>query len=354
MSRAFLTISLISLLTLASVACGGSQADLEPDQAASGLLEPAAGSTELGLDAVGTPPAPATAGGTVATVNGIGISTTSLDEAIDAFLLAQRIPSPPPPDRAATIRSLVLDALIGRELIFQLSAKEGIEPTLGEIEEVFNQTRAEFPDDETWQNQLAQRGTTDAELRALVKRNLAIDKLIQDRVVAKIEIGEEEIRQYYDQNPQEMQRPEEVRTSHILVKVPPGAGEDDKAPVRARAAELLAKVRAGQDFATLARENSEDTGSAVNGGDLGFIRRGTTVPSFEAAAFALAVNTISDVVESDFGYHIIKVTDRHEAGSIPFEEVSEPLKRFLVQRKARDDMQTFVKILRDQAQVEVF
>jgi peptidyl-prolyl cis-trans isomerase C len=66
------------------------------------------------------------------------------------------------------------------------------------------------------------------------------------------------------------------------------------------------------------------------------------------------VNTVSDVVESDFGYHIIKVTDRHEAGSIPFEEVSEPLKRFLVQRKARDDMQTFVKILRDQAQVEVF
>ena len=156
---------------------------------------------------------------------------------------------------------------------------------------------------------------------------------------ADVEPKDGEIAEYYELNKDErFASPEQVHARHILVKAAPSASEDAKAKARKKAEDLLAKVRDGGDFAALAKKNSEDT-SAASGGDLGFFPRGTMTPPFEEAAFALEPGQISDVVQTPFGFHIIKVEERREAGPKPLDavraEVVEALKNEGARRVAR-------------------
>jgi peptidyl-prolyl cis-trans isomerase D len=133
--------------------------------------------------------------------------------------------------------------------------------------------------------------------------------LSADALVAAEKIGADEIKAYYDSNITKYGEPEQRRASHILISIKSGAGDTEKARARERAAQLLAQLRKSPEgFAELAKKNSEDPGSAAQGGDLGFFARGMMVRPFEDAAFRLKLNQISDLVESDFGFHIIKLT----------------------------------------------
>jgi peptidyl-prolyl cis-trans isomerase D len=126
----------------------------------------------------------------------------------------------------------------------------------------------------------------------------------------------EQVERFYeDHKSDRFTKPEEVRARHILVRIAPGATDADRADARKRADELLARVKAGEDFATLAKEHSDDPGSAARGGDLGAFSRGRMDPAFEQAAFALEVGAVSEVVETPFGLHIIKV-EAHDPGGV--------------------------------------
>jgi peptidyl-prolyl cis-trans isomerase D len=136
--------------------------------------------------------------------------------------------------------------------------------------------------------------------------------------VSQVEVKDGEVAEQYElQKDDHFTEPEQVRARHILVKVASGAADDQKAKARQKATDLLAKVKAGGDFAGLAKQSSEDTASALKGGDLGFFPRGQMAPEFEAAAFALEPGGLSDVVESPFGFHIIKVEEKRAAGTKP-------------------------------------
>ena len=133
--------------------------------------------------------------------------------------------------------------------------------------------------------------------------------LSADALLAAEKIGADEIKAYYDSNISKYGDPEQRRASHILISIKSGAGDPEKAKARERAAQLLAQLRKSPEvFAELAKKNSEDPGSAAQGGDLGFFARGMMVRPFEDAAFRLKLNQISDLVESDFGFHIIRLT----------------------------------------------
>ena len=133
--------------------------------------------------------------------------------------------------------------------------------------------------------------------------------LSADVLVASEKIGADEIKAYYDSNSAKYGEPEQRRASHILISIKSGAGDPEKAKARERAAQLLAQLRKSPErFGEFAKKNSEDPGSAAQGGDLGFFARGMMVRPFEDAAFRLKLNQISDLVESDFGFHIIKLT----------------------------------------------
>jgi peptidyl-prolyl cis-trans isomerase D len=175
--------------------------------------------------------------------------------------------------------------------------------------------------------------------------------MLERRVVAeRIEISDQEVRASYDANQASYSHPEQRRASHILIRVAPDANDQDRATMRAVAEALLARVNAGEDFAELARANSQDPGSAERGGDLDFFGRGQMVPPFEEAAFNTPVGQVAPLVESDFGYHIIKVTDAREAGVTPLEEVADQIRRTLRLRRAQEEVVSETQRIRAELQ----
>jgi peptidyl-prolyl cis-trans isomerase D len=142
-----------------------------------------------------------------------------------------------------------------------------------------------------------------------------------DQLRERVTVPEEEIQAFYEANRAQYSAPEEIRASHILFNF----DEDDPAEIRARAESVLAEARAGADFAALAREHSQDEGSAALGGDLDYFGRGRMVPEFEQAAFALEIGQISDLVESPFGFHIILLTDRRPESTQTLDEVRDEI-----------------------------
>jgi parvulin-like peptidyl-prolyl isomerase len=140
-----------------------------------------------------------------------------------------------------------------------------------------------------------------------------------------------------------------VRASHILLKT---EGKDDAA-VKKQAEDLLAQIKKGASFEELAKKNSQDEGSAAKGGDLDFFNKGQMVPEFDKVAFELQPGQMSDLVKSQFGYHIIKVTEQRAASTVPFEQVSGRIKEFLTQQQKQQKVEAFVNSLKQKAKIEV-
>lgn len=155
-----------------------------------------------------------------------------------------------------------------------------------------------------------------------------------EKFAGQAPVSDAEVKTYYDEHAAEYEKPEEVHARHILFRLAPEPTADEKAKVRTRAEEVLAKLKAGADFATLAKQYSEDA-SAAQGGDLGTFGRGKMVPPFEAAAFTLAPGQISDLVESEFGFHIIKVEGKEAARTQTLDEVRPQIVAKVTQEKTR-------------------
>lgn len=141
------------------------------------------------------------------------------------------------------------------------------------------------------------------------------------------------VREFYDQHPERYKQPERVRARHLLLRVPPDASEEQLAGVRARADAALARIQAGEDFAAVAGELSEDPGSKAQGGDLGFFARGQMVPAFEEVAFALEPGKTSEVVKTDFGFHVIRVEERKAAEERSFDDAAREIAEELVREE---------------------
>jgi peptidyl-prolyl cis-trans isomerase D len=156
-------------------------------------------------------------------------------------------------------------------------------------------------------------------------------------LMAKADVKPEDVKKYYDEHQAEFSTPEQRQASHILLTVAATAPQAEQDAVKAKASELLKEVRKNPtQFAELAKKNSQDPGSAANGGDLGLFGRGMMVKSFDEAVFALKPGEISDLVKSDFGYHIIKLAAIKPAQVVPFNEVSAGILSKLREQKAAD------------------
>ncbi|MBI3046712.1 MAG: peptidyl-prolyl cis-trans isomerase [Acidobacteria bacterium] len=173
-----------------------------------------------------------------------------------------------------------------------------------------------------------------AEYRVGEQRKVRLLLLDRDQARAKVIIPVTEAQRYYNNNIALYQTPEQIRASHILLNV---AGQDEAA-VRKQAEAILQQVKGGGDFAALARKFSEDEGTRENGGDLDYFGRGRMVPEFEQAAFALEPGQVSDVVRTQFGFHVIKVVDKKPAVTRPFEEVRAQIEEQLKMQRADEQL----------------
>ncbi|OCL26331.1 peptidylprolyl isomerase [Orenia metallireducens] len=179
------------------------------------------------------------------------------------------------------------------------------------------------------------------------KDEVLIQKL-QQQVVDDVVITEEEIEAYYEKNKSKFKRPAQIKARHILIKTDKKSDEEAKD----KAQKVLNKLKDGADFAKLAKEYSEGP-SAKNGGDLGYFRKGQMVPEFEQAAFDLEVGELSELVKTEFGYHIIKVENRKEAGTISLEEAKGKIKNVLTQQAQQNKWNSFMKGLKEEAKIDI-
>ena len=226
--------------------------------------------------------------------------------------------------------SAAVESLITKKVIEQEADKRDVKVKDSEINEKVDAYKESYGGEEALISALEASGLTLDDLKEDLEVNIKIEKLMQE----DIEISEDEVKAYYEENKANYDQPEQVEVSHILVE------DKDEAN------DLLKKIKAGKDFAKLAKENSTDPGSAENGGELGYISKGEMVEEFEKAAFALKDNEVSDVVKSQYGYHIIKKTGHKEAKESTYEEFKEDAKEAALSEKIASESETWLEELK--------
>jgi peptidyl-prolyl cis-trans isomerase C len=192
------------------------------------------------------------------------------------------------------------------------------------------------------------------DVKSRIRRGLTYQKLMGTQWAGKINVTEDDAKKFYSENKSKFENPEQVKASHILIKPrtsdPNADPNQAKTAAKAKAEDLLKQIKAGADFAELARANS-DCPSSKQGGDLGFFGKGQMVPAFEEAAFVLKPGQVSDVVETEFGYHIIKITDHKDPNVTPFEQEKDNIIKLLTQTKQADFAEEYIKSLKANAKI---
>ena len=306
----------------------------------------------------------------VAKGKGVSVSRSELDEELIRIKSLMAAQGRALPEDAPAVERQVLDDLISRQLLLSKSteadkskAKAQFEASLQKFKTAGKLTDEEFNQRLSQQLRIQDLTRQQWEQQSIERAMLPI--VLQREL--KIDITTDEARKFYDENPAKFEQPEMVRAAHILISTrstDPAAAlsggrpkttelsDDQKAAKKKLAEDLLKRARAGEDFAKLAKEYSEDPGSKENGGEYTF-PRGQMMPEFEAAAFSLNTNQISDIVATTYGYHIIKLYEKIPAKKIDFDKEASDIKDYLAQREIQKQFPTYVQGLRKDAGVQI-
>jgi parvulin-like peptidyl-prolyl isomerase len=286
-----------------------------------------------------------------ARVNGAIIHRDAVRAVVQALAEAQD--TPPDGKQIERLTRDALDSLIAFELLYQESQKRGVAVTDADVDADVSRTKARFANADAYDSALQQRGLSAEDVRRDTRKTLAVNALLEQTAWRDITIPPEKVRRFYDENREQFRHPAEIRASHILIRADREASTLQRAQAQQQAEAVLAQLKAGADFAELARQRSQDPGTAGKGGDLGFFSRGAMEPTFEEAAFALNVGEISGVVTTPYGFHLIKVTDKRPAGYAPLAEVQADISAMLRDEEKRKRQDQLVAQLKQQATVDV-
>jgi len=289
---------------------------------------------------------------TVAMVEGTPITREMLDRGVEqrrAQMAAQG--QQIGPNQVSELEKRVLEELITGEILYLESVKKGITVTDTEVNDQWTRFKSQFPDKETFDRELKTRGLSESIIKEQMRRRMQVQKYVTSEFIPKISVPDTEIRAFYDENKQLFQEPETVKASHILIKVDTDAKEEADAEAFKRIQVLKKKLDAGEDFAALAKAESEGP-SSVRGGSLGYFRRGQMVKPFENKAFSLKKGEISDPVRTRFGYHLILVEDKKPAGTIPYEESKDRIRQVLTQQKLQQTVLAHIESAKETAKIE--
>lgn len=294
----------------------------------------------------------------VAKGKGVEVKRSQLDSAMISFKASaaargQRIS----PDQLRQIEQQVLQHLIQIQLLLGKATDADKAKGKETAEKRFDLILKRAGSEETLNRQLKAVGMTDTGLRAKMSEE-AVAEAALDREL-KVTVSDDEVKKFYDENPARFEEPEMVRASHIVLgTLDPATGqplpEEKKAAKRKQLEDLLKRARAGEDFAKLAGEFSEDPRAKETGGELTFPRGNPSVPpEFESAAFSLNTNQVSDIITTQFGYHIIKLDEKIPAHKIELAKVSDDLKEGLKRREMEKLAPDYMAKLKQENNVEI-
>lgn len=286
----------------------------------------------------------------VARVNGSPVLGRELEQRIRAELVP--LGTPPwenlRPDYRRELVGRHMTSLVGTELLYQKAKSETVQVTEEELQAEFDQVAKTFPDDAALNTVLAERGMDRQGLRKELEKSLVAAKFVRESIAQKIVVTPAEVSEYYKTHTEEFRHGDMVRTSHILIRPPDNATEAQVNGAKERAEAILKRAEAGEDFAQLAKEFSMDP-SASQGGDIGFAERGQLDSAYEKTAFALKTGATSGLVQSSFGFHIIKVVEKRMAGLATLPDIRDQLTDFLKTQKNDDELDKLVRQLREEA-----
>ena len=320
------------------------------------LLPPRSGAAAPGAPAipgaaVAVKPMPVEIPAVLARVNGEAIERWEFENAVKR--IEARAGRPVPPERRDEVLRGVLDQLVAYHLLAQESRARKIAVGDQDVEARLAEIRKTFPSEDAFKQGIAAQGLTPEHLREQTRTGLEVIKVIEAEVTPKVVVQDAEVSTFYEQNLERFKQGESVRASHILFGVARDATPVQKTDAKAKAQAVLKEVRAGGDFAALARAQSQDQGSAPQGGDLGFFPKGQMNPQFEDAAFKLKAGAVSPVVETPFGFHIIKVHERRAPRTAPLTEVAGQIKEFLTQGQREQKLEQFVDQVKAKGKIEI-
>ena len=289
----------------------------------------------------------------VAVVNGAPIEKGEFDG--EVFLIQKTVLGMGKPlscEQVSSIRREVLESMIRRELLYQAARKSGIKSDENAINKDINSLKQQFSGETEYKNELSRRGINEEVLRARMVRNSLVQKYVDKEFTGKVNVIDKEIQDYYQKNIDLFKQPFQMRISHIFIQSDPKGGDSRKKELRGKAEKILKNLKDDQDFAALAKEYS-DGPTRTNGGDLGYLRKGQLEKQFESKIFALKKGEITDVIETDYGFHIFKVTDIKPETMLAYENVKEKVKKFLVDEKIKQEADNYARKLREKTDVNI-
>jgi peptidyl-prolyl cis-trans isomerase C len=308
----------------------------------------------LSLLVLAGPAAGARAEDSVAVVNRVVISRAEFDRHWPSF--SRHGASPDDPATAAgshaELKRRLVGSLIEKELLFQEAVRKGYRADDSSVDLEFARICRPFSSKAQIDDTLGRNGFTLDEYRDFLRRRLSVENFIKAEVAEKIAVTQDEIDSSYTAGEDRYHFPERIFVRHILVRLPSGAGQGMREAAHRKCEGLLTALLEGEDFAELAKKHS-DCPSGAKGGDIGPVTRGRGDSSFEEAVFSLAPGDFSGVVETPYGFHIIKVEGTLAEGMVPREEVEDDLRAAIRRNKIDRALQERIETLKKTASVEI-
>jgi len=293
-----------------------------------------------------------TAEDVIVTVEGKDITHGEIMQAVQMTMqqLSRQMPPQQLSEMYGKVYQSMLDQLIANTLLEKAANNSSLAVSDAELDEEVTKIKTGAPEGQSLEEALAANKTSVDEWKENLRNQMLVGKLVKEKTAGAAEASPEEIAAFYQQNPDSFQVPESVSASHILMAFSEEDTDETKAEKKAKLTALKEQIDAGANFEELATANS-DCPSSQRGGSLGSFSRGQMVPEFEAAAFTMDVGTVSDLVETQFGYHLIKVTDHQAASVRPLPEVTEQLSEYLSSQKKQKMLMTYIDGLKEAADI---
>jgi peptidyl-prolyl cis-trans isomerase C len=280
----------------------------------------------------------------IAKVNGQAITVAEMN------LVASRgAPQPGGPQKDAQLQAL--NSLIDQLVLANAAAQKGLTVPDSLVDPMITRWEGQFTNPQDRDKRLADMGMTLPQLREKIRLDQLVQQFVRETVQDTLKVSDAELQSYYDANAAQFEQGESVHARHILVSCDPAATPEVKEAAKRKAEALGRRVRGGEDFAAVASAES-DCPSKAQGGDLGFFTRDRMVKPFADAAFALSPGQVSDVVETQFGYHVIKLEERKPGGKMPLDQIAEQLRGFLMRQKLQGAVDQLAKSLRAKAKIK--
>jgi parvulin-like peptidyl-prolyl isomerase len=305
----------------------------------------------------------------VARVNGVPLSSEVLQRELFAFRFqSKQNGNEIKPEEEYSIARELLKLVVARELVVQKSKTLGIAITEKKIDIQLKNIENQFPNHESFITALAFQHMNISSLKEKIRRTLLEDELMRQEIAPKVKVRDQTIKEYYDRNKARFTKPVMYRVSHILkTTLRPARKPEDKASqnkaarltkmINAEAKEkinlILKKIHAGENFSDLAKQYSEDKVSNESGGALGELHPDSTIPEISAEMIKLNEGETSGIIQSEFGYHILKLEEIIPSKLIPFSETKTDIMNLLLKMATHKFFTTYVEDLGNQAKIEV-